>query len=354
MVVMDKRKSTILLIDPNFDEAKDLSDRLSSVGFNILSAHTEDMALKLAQISNPDIILIDIFVEGNQFTDILSLLKSNNITANIPVIIISSDVDINSKVYGFLAGANDYIVKPYRFPEVLARINTQLRILCMQQELEKKNNELMSKNALLEQMAITDGLTCLYNKTYILTRLNGEISHCARYNEPISFIMLDIDNFKKINDTYGHVAGDIILKNVAGQILKSIRDVDIASRYGGEEFLVVCPNTDLTGTQVLAERIRENVQNCMFKLSDTNKVFVTVSLGIRCVLPNPSMSNANEIDRLISEADAALYKAKTTGKNKVEVFVDRDDVSNPNDKITSKKMVVQEIHTDSNAASPLN
>jgi PleD family two-component response regulator len=135
--------------------------------------------------------------------------KVHHNSQNIPVIILSSAVDVNSKVNGFLSGASDYIVKPFRFAEVLARINNQIRILNMQHELEKKNKELTEKNMLLQQMAVTDGLTGLYNKRYILSRLSSEISHAVRYREPISFLMVDVDHFKQIKDTYGHVVGDI-------------------------------------------------------------------------------------------------------------------------------------------------
>ena len=312
-------KSTILLIDPDTSVMNNLADRLSSVGFNVLTADDADVAEKLLMIGNPDIIMLDILMSGKDGQDMLTTIKSNSISANIALIILTSDTDVNSKVYGFLSGASDYIIKPFRFPEVLARVNNQLRILNMQKELEEKNKELVEKNVLLEQMAITDALTGLYNRGYIIGRLGGELSHAARYKEPITFIMIDVDHFKQMNDTYGHLIGDELLKDVAKQIKFSVRDADITARYGGEEFLVVCPNTDLPGGQVLAERIRENVENVEFLL-EGNIMHVTVSLGIRSSTPKAPLKAEAEVSKLIGEADVALYAAKANGRNRVEAF----------------------------------
>jgi diguanylate cyclase (GGDEF)-like protein len=313
------KKSTILLIDQDLSLTDILSNRLDNVGFNILVANTPDMAMKLLQISTPDIILLDLLMKTTDGKDILCLIKSNEITTNIPVIILSSDIDVNSKVYGFLSGANDYIVKPFRFAEVLARINSQLRILNMQKELEKKNQELLEKNILLEKLAITDSLTGLYNRAYILDRLNTEVLRCARYKEAISFLMVDVDFFKKINDTFGHLTGDAVLKIVSTQIKNSIRDVDVVGRYGGEEFIVICPNTDLAGATIIAERIRTNALNSNFSLGK-NEISITLSVGVSSNIPKIQVNVEAFITKQIGDADIALYKAKSSGRNRVEVF----------------------------------
>ena len=312
-------KNTILLIDSDTSVMNNLADRLSSVGFNVLTADDEDVAEKFLMVGSPDIIMLDILMRGKNEHDMLTIIKSNIISANIPLIILTSDTDVNSKVYGFLSGASDYIIKPFRFPEVLARVNNQLRILNMQKELEEKNKELLEKNELLQQMAMTDALTGLYNRGYIMGRLGGELSHAARYKEPITFIMIDVDHFKQTNDTYGHLTGDELLKDVAKQIKASVRDADITARYGGEEFLVVCPNTDLPGAKVLAERIRESIENVEFLL-EGNIMHVTVSLGIRCSTPKSPLKAEAELNKLIGEADIALYVAKANGRNRVEAF----------------------------------
>lgn len=330
------KKNTILLIDQDNSLTDLLSTRLDSVGFNVLVANTPDMGLKLTQISTPDIILLDNLMHTSDGKDILSSIKGHSVSANIPVIVLSSDIDINSKVYGFLTGANDYIVKPFSFAEVLARINTQIRILSMQKELEMKNKELQEKNLLLEKLAITDSLTNLFNRAYILDRLKTEVLRSARYKESISFIMIDVDFFKNINDRFGHLTGDAVLKIVANQLKSSIRDVDIVGRYGGEEFIVVCPNTDITGAKIIAERIRQNTHKSNFKLGN-KKVDITLSLGVSCALPRIQLNTDTFITQQLSNADIALYKAKSSGRNRVEVF---DDV------ITSKSDYDSSIDTE--------
>jgi two-component system, cell cycle response regulator len=313
------KKSTILLIDDDTSLTDVLSTRLNSVGFNVLVANSSEMGLKLTQISTPDIILLDLLMHAQDGRDILSSIKSNPVTENIPIIILSSDIDVNSKVYGFLTGANDYIVKPFRFAEVLARINTQIRILNMQKELKMKNQELLEKNLLLEKLAITDPLTGLYNRTYILDRLKTEILRSARYQESIAFLMIDVDYFKKINDSYGHLTGDAVLKIVANQLKNSVRDVDIIGRYGGEEFIVICPNTDCFGARIIGERIRQNTQNSIFSLRD-KKIEITLSLGVSSATPRVQINVDAFITKQIGDADIALYKAKSSGRNRVEMF----------------------------------
>jgi diguanylate cyclase (GGDEF)-like protein len=317
-------KKTVLLIDPDISVTKILSERLRSIGFNTLSANDDVTAFKLIQTGSPDIILLDILMKMKNGNDILTAIKSHHNSQNIPVIILSSAVDVNSKVNGFLSGASDYIVKPFRFAEVLARINNQIRILNMQHELEKKNKELTEKNMLLQQMAVTDGLTGLYNKRYILSRLSSEISHAVRYREPISFLMVDVDHFKQINDTYGHVVGDILLKEVAQLLRKLVREFDIIARYGGEEFLIVLPNGDIMGAKILAERLRDSIEKSVFNING-EKISITISIGIRNADIKLNFDSGSEVTKLINQADIALYNAKANGRNRVEVYIEDMD-----------------------------
>lgn len=178
----------------------------------------------------------------------------------------------------------------------------------------------MKRNIILEQLAITDSLTELYNKGYILKRLESELTRSARYKESISLIIIDIDYFKKINDSFGHIAGDNILKRLSKKLAESVRDVDIVARYGGEEFLVICPNTSISGAAILAERIRENVQNEIFQAGSTN-IKLTLSLGLSNLSPSTLAAGNFSSGKLLEEADLALYKAKSAGRNKVAAFI---------------------------------
>jgi two-component system, cell cycle response regulator len=324
--MISNTKSTILIIDSDINITQELSDRLSSVGFSVISANTPDIANKLFFITSPDIILIDIFMKDTSSIETLSWIKTKAVEANIPIIVLSSEEDVNSKVYSFLSSASDYIVKPFKFAEVLARINTQLKIVSIQNELEKKNKELLERNEILEQQTITDALTGLYNRRYILNKLHSDIAHSMRYKEPISFIMSDIDNFKILNDKYGHLAGDEVLKVVAEIIKDSVREVDITARYGGEEFLIICPNTEKPGAVRVAERIRKRVSGHKFLFKNTD-IYTTISLGVHSTAFHVPVNIEEAIAKLIENADRALYKAKNNGRNRIEVYKSRENVA---------------------------
>ncbi|MFZ5986531.1 MAG: GGDEF domain-containing response regulator [Bacillota bacterium] len=334
----------ILLIDQDKLLTDELAGRLNNVGFDVLSANDEETALKLIEVSKPTIILLDILMKGKDGRDILTTLKSMNISSNIPIIVLTSDSDVNSKVYGFLQGASDYITKPVFFPEILARINNLIRLLNMQKELEEKNKELMEKNTLLEQMAITDSLTGLFNKGYVLERLESEIQRAARYNEAISLIIIDIDHFKEVNDTYGHLMGDKLIKEISEEITSSVRDVDIVGRYGGDELMVICPNTDINGAKILAERIRSNIHNHKFELKG-EIVPITVSLGVSSAAPSLYTKADSDIVRIIGEADIALYRAKSSSRNKVEAYENNTAASSLTAKEKLDSMIMETSQT---------
>lgn len=158
-------------------------------------------------------------------------------------------------------------------------------------------------------MAVTDGLTGLYNHRFIFERLEEEIAKVARYGRPLSIIMLDIDNFKQVNDTFGHRAGDEVILSVAHAIMASLRKTDVAGRYGGEEFLVLLPETDLKAAHIVAEKIRNTVALLQFETKD---LAVTISAGVA------EAEKGESFEALINRADAKLYTAKRNGKNRVE------------------------------------
>lgn len=334
----------ILLIDPDKLLTDELAGRLGNVGFDILSANDSDTAFKLLQITKPTLILLDILMKGKDGEDILTTLKSMSISSDTPIIVLTSDTDVNSKVYGFLQGASDYIQKPVIFEEVLARINNQIRLLNTRNELEEKNKELKKKNMILEQMAITDPLTSLFNKGYIADRLKSEMHRAARYDEPISLILMDIDNFKESNDIYGHLFGDKVLKKVSKLISASVRDVDIEGRYGGDEFLIICPNTDIKGAKTLAERIRKNVNNHKFKMDDFS-IDISVSLGVSSISPSLGTNLDSDVVRFIGEADIALYRAKANGRNKVVVYETRPQTDTAQSQHIAGRIVLENSKT---------
>lgn len=316
----NNKKEKILLLSQDKAITMDLSNRLANVGFDVLASNDGNTALKLIDVAAPSIIILDIAMEYPDGKEFIATLKPKVNFMDAALIALSKNVD-DSLFYAFLQGASDYISIPFKFKELLARINNQIKIRNILKELEEKNKELMKRNLVLEQMAITDSLTELYNKGYILRRLESELIRSARYSEPLSLIMIDIDYFKKINDSLGHITGDNILKKLSQILVKSVRDVDIAARYGGEEFIIVCPNTSVSGAAILAERIRENVQNAIFH-SGSIDIKTTISLGVSSLSPSSLASGEINASKLIEKADLALYKAKSAGRNKVAVYTD--------------------------------
>ncbi len=191
-------------------------------------------------------------------------------------------------------------------------------ILTMAQELESLINQLQSERDKLEELAYTDPLTGLNNRRFFLEEAKRMIEYAKRYKEPMSLIMLDIDNFKKINDEYGHDVGDIVLRELAEIIKKNTRSSDISARFGGEEFVILLPRTNEERAFLVAERIRQNFKRSKVQV-DGREVETTVSIGVA------TLEEEDSIENLIKKADEALYEAKRSGKDKVVVFTDREE-----------------------------
>jgi two-component system, cell cycle response regulator len=222
------------------------------------------------------------------------------------VVMLTGEDDQADKIEGLDLGADDYMTKPFHMPELIARIRAGLRIVALQ-------NELIDANRRLAQLSITDGLTNLYNHRHFQDELAKHFTESMRYDRPLSLALIDIDFFKKVNDTWGHAVGDLVLKNVAAIFGDSIRHSDLAARYGGEEFGVIMPETEMEQAITFAEKIREIVEATPFETEETT-VRVTVSIGISSV-PHPTIKTPMA---LIEDADESLYRAKENGRNQVQ------------------------------------
>jgi diguanylate cyclase (GGDEF)-like protein len=231
--------------------------------------------------------------------------------------------NLEDKIVGFEAGAVDYITKPFQQPEVLARVNIHVTLRRQQQALKETQEILLMQKALLEQMTITDDLTGLHNRRNLNTILKREFHRSLRHDTELSGLMVDLDHFKKVNDVHGHDFGDLVLRDFAEILRSSVRDTDFIFRFGGEEFLLLLPQTDTAGASQTAEKIRQKTATNIFKTKRVS-TSITVSIGVASVLEHhPPRSHT-----LISYADQALYEAKGRGRNQVVVydpsFVDSD------------------------------
>lgn len=249
---------------------------------------------------NYDVYIIDLVLKKMSGRSIILKLRERGSES---VIITISGIDHFKTVSNVLSvGADDYITKPFNNDLFMARLKTNVRSYLLLKEIEDKNK-------LLQQMAITDGLTNLFNHKFVIDSLSNEIKKAERYGSPLSIFMMDIDFFKKLNDSYGHQFGDQILVKVAKIIHDSVRDIDIVGRYGGEEFLVVLPETDRKNAFIVAERIRQSVEKIKANKEDFS---VTISGGVQ-------EYSSQSTENLIKEADFLLYKAKQSGRNRIEV-----------------------------------
>ena len=204
--------------------------------------------------------------------------------------------------------------------EELSRLNLSYEQLAMElkqakERAEKLAHELKGANEQLRELALRDGLTGLYNHRHFLAVLDKEVERATRYKRPFSLILFDLDHFKQVNDTHGHVRGDIVLKAISALVQKKVRLSDVVARYGGEEYVVVLPETDIQGAVKLAERLRRDVEKAVIAARNIT-IRVTISLGITAYTPGTIIkSNADVIDA----ADKALYHSKNTGRNKLSI-----------------------------------
>lgn len=301
--------ASILIVDDVEDNIEILGDLLTFDGYNVQTARSGESALKLVQESRPDLILLDILMPGMDGFEVCKRLKSDAKTSDIPVVFVSSMTDIESKVKGFKSGGVDYINKPFQHAEILVRINTHITMLRLRKDLEIRNAE-------LERLANTDYLTNLYNRRRFYRTSDKMFTEATRTGYPISITLLDLDYFKKINDTHGHMIGDQVLVHTANLIRDGCRENDMAARYGGEEFAILHPNVDKFATFQIVEKIRKNVEGFPFT-NEENEINVTFSAG---VVDLESCKNYPRVDDMLALADKALYRAKDGGRNQVVVF----------------------------------
>jgi diguanylate cyclase (GGDEF)-like protein len=287
----------ILVIDDSPEIHKLVQVRLSKEAVVIHSAHDGDSGLKAARQIRPDLILLDVEMPGRDGFAVCVELKSDPATMDTPIIFLTGTTSTEDKIRGLELGASDYITKPFDPGELRARVRASLRARYLVELLSKK--------------AMIDGLTGLWNRSYLDLHLHMELSAARRSGQPLSCVMADVDHFKAINDTCGHGFGDEVLREVAAVFTRCCRAEDIACRYGGEEFTVLLPNTPVEGALELAERLRNEIERCRLAYRET-PVNVTCSFGV-ANLRGPMPPS------LIEMADEALYRAKHAGRNRVEV-----------------------------------
>ncbi|MBU1863064.1 MAG: diguanylate cyclase [Candidatus Omnitrophica bacterium] len=263
-----------------------------------MAANGEE-ALEQATSELPDVILLDINMPVMDGYETCQHLKQSEKTKNIPIIFLTGSKAEEDIVTGLTIGAQGYITKPYNEKELIARINVAAKIRTSEKEIET--------------LALTDALTGLYNRRFLLQRFKEEIERTGRHASGLSCMMLDIDYFKKINDTYGHDVGDFVLKEIADVLRTNVREYDTVARFGGEEFMVLIPGAAPVHALEIGEKIRKKVEEHELK-KDDEKISVTVSIGVFGCMGIPIL---DDIEQYIKCADEALYVAKIRGRNRI-------------------------------------
>jgi len=320
---------TILVVDDTLANLRLLTAMLGEQGYKVRPARSGDLALMNAQATPPDLILLDIKMPDMDGYEVCKQLKANPRTRDIPVIFISAIGQIEEKVKAFTFGGVDYITKPFQVEEVLARVRTHLAMYSLQQQLSTTNSRLQESNdqlkseiekrvqieSILQVLATTDDLTNLLNRRHFFELAEKELTRAKRYQQHFSLLIIDIDNFKTINDKYGHLSGDRVLHVVARCIRQNSRNVDISGRYGGDEFVILLPETQPAFTQIFAERLCQIIPTELKEMEEIT-IPITLSIGIA----NFSGEANITFDKLLDRADEALYAAKQAGRNQFAVW----------------------------------
>jgi len=281
-----------------------LRNMLTKWGYDAIIARNGMEAWNILQSGEaPRLAILDWMMPGIDGVEVCRRVRSLDREPYIYILLLTARNDSQDLVEGMEAGADDYLTKPFNAHELRVRLRAGCRILDLQQQL------LHAREALREQ-ATYDGLTKLLNRTAILEVLGNEVARADREGQPLSVLMLDLDRFKKINDTHGHVTGDAVLREAAHRLRLASRRYDSIGRYGGEEFLVVLPGCDLADAGAQAERLRESIAAGPFECSKQS-LQVTISVGV-------SLAQSGDAGQLVREADEALYRAKSKGRNRVE------------------------------------
>ncbi|HVB17609.1 MAG TPA: PleD family two-component system response regulator [Stellaceae bacterium] len=304
----DANGARILLVDEQGFAASRLIDALSPIAASVVRATSCAEAQGLLDESTELVIASMSLPDGDPLR-LVSQWRAHESWRQLPVLLMADDGELPRLAKGLDLGANDYLIRPVDRNELLARVRIQIRRKRMQDKLRNNYRRGLS-------LALTDDLTGLYNRRYVFAHLNELLARMPASGADISVLLFDIDHFKLVNDRHGHPAGDEVLRELAGRAVRQVRSVDLVGRLGGEEFIVVMPETNLAGAMIVAERFRAAVAGELFVLQgESEKLSVTVSIGVAV-----ASEDAETLENLLKRADDALYIAKNAGRNQVAVL----------------------------------
>jgi diguanylate cyclase (GGDEF)-like protein len=314
----DHYKMRVLVVEDDRAMLVLLEAMLKAAGHEVLTARNGVEALQAVETQRPQLVITGWNLPVMDGVTLCRKLRESPERRDVYVFILTGKETADSLVEAFEAGADDYLVKPVSQRVFFARLRAAQRVVQLQEELAYDREQLLrfsrdlaASNERLQRLALTDALTELPNRRSAVERLEQEWALAQRGERKLSCMMVDIDHFKAINDKLGHQAGDEVLKSVAQALRHSARTQDLVCRYGGEEFVVICPDTDLKAAAQCAERLRQKVS----ELDHRGRGFaLTISVGVA-----ERRSDMGSVDALLARADACLYAAKEAGRNRVVV-----------------------------------
>jgi two-component system, chemotaxis family, response regulator WspR len=302
-VASSLRGARVLIVDDDPLQCSHLAQVVREWDAEPFTAQTLADALRLHKEARPDLVLLDVMMPHIDGYKLAQMFKRN--ATFVPIILLTALEDIDSKRRGLSAGADEFLTKPVNALELQIRMSSMLRIKRLAEELERVNKE-------LAELATVDPLTQVANRRAVEQRLVHEFYRARRYKHPFTVILVDIDHFKSVNDDYGHAMGDKVLIEVAAAIRQSTRSTDMVARFGGEEFIVLAPETSASSGEHMADRIRQSIADRTASKGEQGLPAVTASLGVA----STEFAIATETE-LVARADQALYRAKREGRNRV-------------------------------------
>jgi two-component system cell cycle response regulator len=294
----------ILIVEENALTAANLADALKPLAPSVLRVAAGAEAME--RLDRVELVIASLSAPGDEALRLVGHCRAQDPSRHLPILLIAEGRDLPLLAKGLDLGANDYLVSPVERNELLARCGTQIRRKRLQDRLNQNYQRSLS-------LALTDDLTGLHNRRYLLAHLDELIERANRDGSRVALLLFDIDHFKKINDSHGHAAGDEVLRQIAARAIDSVRSADLVARLGGEEFVVVMPETELAMAAAVAERLRSAIASQPFVVGATAAaVSLTVSIGVTAAAPG---GDAREL--MLGRADAALYAAKAGGRDRI-------------------------------------
>jgi diguanylate cyclase (GGDEF)-like protein len=303
----DSSAPRVVVAEDDRSSRRILTRVLSKWGYEVFEAENGEEGWSRLTESGAPVLITDWQMPGMTGLELVERLRSGFLPYYVYTILLTSKGDTEEVVQGFQSGVDDYLTKPFKWEELRARLRAGQRIVTLESALREARVR-------LEIMASTDELTGVANRRAVLRRLAEMTAMSSRSKHDVSVAMIDIDKFKRLNDTFGHAAGDYVLRETVRRLAVAKREYDIIGRIGGEEFVVLLPETGLEDAKAVAERLRAGVADNEFLVNGKQPVNVTISCGVS----SAANGQCDSVDSLLALADAALYRAKAAGRNRVE------------------------------------